>query len=110
MPLNITVVNIKTSAQHRDASRVYIGRAGYGYPGSPLASPFHVSERCSRNEVMERYQRWLVEGICANNPAIVGELRRIRDMAGLGVVELACWCKPERCHGDIVKYAVENWI
>jgi hypothetical protein len=35
------------------------------------------------------------------------ELLRLKRIAETRPLNLACWCAPEACHGDVVKKAIE---
>ena len=99
---------------------VYIGRAikAKGYPelpGSPLANPYYINKDGTREEVVEKYRRWLWEQIQGNTEAKeeLNELLKsikFRQELNNFPLKLACWCKEEeKCHGDIVISCL-NWI
>lgn len=77
---------------------VYIGRA---MPRQRLAAsgwgnPFKIGEDGTREEVIEQYRTWI---------AVHPELRaRLPELKGK---ELACWCFPQPCHGDVLVELVE---
>ncbi len=64
---------------------VYIGRP------SKWGNPFVVGRDGTRAQVIERYERWLVE-----QPELVAALP---ELAGK---TLGCWCAPQGCHGDVL--------
>lgn len=90
-------------------NKIYIGRKGYGLNGSVLANKFVIGKDGNREEVVEKYRRWL--WIEFNKKGkVYEELIRIANLVKKGEnVELVCWCKPLSCHGDIVKKCVE-WM
>lgn len=99
---------------------VYIGRAinAKGYPelpGSPLANPFYINKDGTRDEVVEKYRRWLWEQVQSNTEAkkeLEELLKNIKFREKLNAfpLRLACWCKEnERCHGDVVINCL-NWM
>lgn len=101
----ITVVHIN---KHHGAC-IYIGRAGFNRPASPLANPYKLRAGYSRDECIADYKRWLWEQIRTWGPA-KDELERIADTVRGGQdVALACWCAPQACHGDVVKAAL-HWM
>lgn len=64
---------------------VYIGRP------SIWGNPFVIGEDGTRDEVVDKYREWLL-----NNPELITKLP---ELAGK---TLACWCAPNRCHGDVL--------
>ena len=94
----ITVGN----AKHGIPGGVYIGRAIKCWPASPLANPFHIGPGTNRYKALALYREWLHKRIDAGDPSIIKELERIKTLSREGDVRLVCWCKPKRCHGDII--------
>lgn len=88
LPVRVTrVVNKKTTNQFD----VYIGR------GSIWGNPFAIGkgEGPDREEVIEKYREYFYEKLDAD-PAFK------KGLFGLRGKRLACFCKPEACHGDII--------
>lgn len=83
------VINL-TSGEPYD---VYIGRRNqrYGLTASPFANPYRIGKDGSRDEVLDKYEAWLMQ-----QPKL---LALIPKLAGK---TLGCYCKPEACHGDIL--------
>lgn len=77
---------------YRDKYDVYIGR------GSKWGNPFVMQNKSDqeRDRVIELYHNYLFESGLIND---ISELR--------GKV-LGCFCKPKRCHGDILAYYANN--
>lgn len=99
---------------------IYIGRAikAKGYPElsrSPLANPYYINKDGTREEVVEKYRRWLWEQVQSNTEAreeLIEILKNIKFKQELNSfpVKLACWCKEnEKCHGDVVINCL-NWM
>lgn len=102
---------------------VYIGRAGRGgKPArSPLSNPFGVEQY--GQEALRLNRLYIVNALAIADPAIVGEIARLQQIAAAGDLSLGCWCcnrpahiegiggaEPEtRCHGDIVATILEHW-
>ena len=90
------------------AKGIYIGRTMPGLKGSPLANPFKIGRDGTREEVIQKYRRWLWEQIKAGNAEVIAELKRI----GLSKADVVCWCAPLPCHGEVVlkaaRWVVEN--
>jgi hypothetical protein len=87
------VVNLRDCDDFGRAGDVYIGRAvpQRGLPRSEWANPFHMRQEGQRDDVLERYARYVDGHLDAG--AI--SLETLRDVKRLG-----CWCAPRRCHGD----------
>ncbi len=69
----------------RAAHDVYIGRP------SKWGNPFVIGRDGTRDEVVARYEAWLLE-----QPELVAALP---ELAGK---TLGCWCAPRACHGDVL--------
>lgn len=65
---------------------VYIGR------GSPYGNPYIIGRDGSREEVIDKYQKYLV-----STPELLGLVR-----VELRGKDLVCFCAPENCHGDVL--------
>lgn len=101
----------------------YIGRAGRTGqpPRSPLSNPFTVERH--GDDALRFYRLHLVAALASADPAIIGELARLEQLAQIGGLTLGCWCvtrpaaidglgaaEPERrCHGDIVATVLTHW-
>lgn len=69
----------------RAAHDVCIGRP------SKWGNPFVIGRDGTRDEVIARYEAWLLE-----QPELVDAL------AELAGKTLGCWCAPRACHGDVL--------
>lgn len=69
---------------------VYIGRP------SKWGNPFVIGKDGDRTQVINKYAVWL-----ADQPDLV---RALPELKGKNLV---CWCKPEACHGDILRMMVD---
>ncbi|MCT7984961.1 DUF4326 domain-containing protein [Laspinema sp. A4] len=113
--INISVVNGKVGG-FRGVNRQYIGRsnARYGLAQSALANPFHIGKDGNREMVIEKYRHWLwvqiKAGLRGESNAAFEELISIAKRAVRGEkLELACYCAPLGCHGDVILKAI-NWL
>ena len=77
------VVNLK-----KEPCDVYIGR------GSIFGNPFEIGKDGNRKEVIEKFRKWLFYSDEAE------EVRR--EIPTLKGKVLGCFCKPKKCHGDIL--------
>lgn len=86
-----TVVNKKNSSYD-----VYIGR------GSKWGNPFVMQNysNTERERVVEEYKKHLW------NQIKIGDVTK-DDLIALDGKRLACFCAPLKCHGDVIKAAVE---
>jgi hypothetical protein len=76
----------------KDKYDVYIGRPG------PFGNPFIIGTDGDRDEVLQKFEAYLL-----GYPALLEKARR--ELKGK---VLACWCAPDRCHGDIYKKYVDE--
>ena len=98
--VNVSVKELRKSGYHdlsawlaASEKHVYVGRCMRFVPGaaqSPFANPFSV-ERFGRDQAIDMYERYLT-----SDPGLMRELPKLR-----GCV-LGCWCKPLRCHADVI--------
>lgn len=74
---------------------IYIGR------NSKWGNPFVIGLDGDREEVISKYEMHVMK-----NPKLINALPEL-----IGKT-LGCWCKPEACHGDILKIMVEDelWL
>jgi hypothetical protein len=88
------VVNIKT-----DRYDVYIGRPSkWGNPYSHKDDTLAEFKVDTRKEAIDKYEEYLLQ-----NDDLMNSIHELKGKI------LGCWCKPKRCHGDILaKYANNN--
>ena len=72
---------------------VYIGRRNNrrNLSGSIWHNPFVVGKDGTREDVIAKFEAYLM-----TRPDL---LARVHELKGK---RLACWCKPEACHGDLL--------
>ena len=95
-----------------DAVNVYIGRPGKGNPGSPLANPFPITDKVSRAESIETYEKYLKIELAQPSKAYT-EMVRLMELVQSGQhVHLQCFCHgpkvKKRCHGEVIKAVLEK--
>ncbi len=100
-------MHIRVINKHYDSTPgEYIGRP------SVLGNPFVIGQDGDRVQVVNKYRRWLWQGINQGD-SILKELHRLREQAYRHELVLVCWCKRPRkdvaCHGDVIKQAIE-WL
>ncbi len=84
--------NCKVVHCNKEPYDVYIGR------GSRWGNPFRIGKDGTRDEVLEKYRQYILA-----NPDLILHLPEL-----LGKT-LGCWCKPLRCHGDILNEILERY-
>lgn len=76
---------------------IYIGR------GTPVGNPYVIGKHAERDECIDIYDPYLLSQIVNENPQIMKFFKDLKDEDNL-----YCFCKPKRCHGDIIiKYYEE---
>lgn len=84
------VVNIR-----KEAYDVYIGRAGHGMDGY-FGNPFRLGPGMTRGDTLDNYRKYFYRRLNTDEEF----RRRIGELQGK---TLGCFCKPNPCHGDIIK-------
>jgi len=110
--MQTTIVNVKVAYIRSDYDNLqewindedneYIGRAGivfinkkrYPPQNSEWHNPFKISKDMTRDQCLRKYKKYLIEKLKDNEC-----LERFKKLRGKN---LGCWCKPEKCHGDII--------
>lgn len=78
--MTTTVVN-----KYKEPYEVYIGR------GSKWGNPFVIGKDGNRDDVCDKYEVYLL-----SNQTLLDALPELKDK------KLGCFCKPQRCHGDLL--------
>lgn len=76
----------------REKYDVYIGRGR----GSIWGNPYIIGKDGTRDEVIEKYRQYIL-----GKPELLAQLESLRGKT------LACWCSPQRCHGDVLVELLE---
>jgi hypothetical protein len=85
-----------------DDNNIYIGRHGrvfinkvlFSYQKSMWHNPFKTPKDGSLDEILIKYEDYIREKI--KNENLHNELMKLKGK------NLGCWCKPEKCHGDVL--------
>lgn len=106
----IYVYNLRVET-HNGPNSFYIGR------GSVLGNPYtHIKDRKTkaiyevkdRDEAIDRYSDYF-DLMYGSNIAYTKAIDEIYDLYKKGEdVYLGCFCKPLRCHGDVIKGKLEK--
>lgn len=111
MPIQVT----KFKDHHKGVFRKYalVGGLAYIGRGSPLGNPYSskkskhdVTEVKDSDEAIARFEDDLYNRKLEPEAyQMIGEiiLQRKRTM-----ITLVCFCKPNRCHGDVIREYIEN--
>ena len=70
---------------------IYIGRP------SKWGNPFQIGKDGSREEVIEKYRKWILK-----KPELLNSLHELKNK------RLGCFCKPLACHGDVLIELIEG--
>lgn len=89
---------------------IYIGRKNYFYKleGSALANPYVVNKKRTLEESLLLYKKWILQMYSLKKGSVYEELIRLAKLEKEGKsFALGCWCKPNNCHGDIIKLVIQ---
>lgn len=96
-----SVVKIKKLKDGQVNYDVYIGRRfnlyGWDLEESKWGNPFKVKECGSIDACLEKYKQYILD-----SPELMKELPSLEGKI------LGCWCKPKKCHGDVLIELVKN--
>lgn len=96
----ITVVNkYKT-----DENYVYIGR------GSVYGNPFKMNHEKEREKVCGLYREYFYKELETNQIFKTAINLLINKAINAKYLNLACFCAPKQCHGDIIKEYIDQQI
>jgi hypothetical protein len=94
--LTTSVINIKS----KEPYDVYIGnRIRFHlqkYPQSTWGNPYSV-KKYGREKAIQLYREKLLA-----SPLLLNQLHQLRGKT------LGCWCKPDKCHGDVLVELVDR--
>lgn len=94
------VINVRNapSGWQDNPKYVYIGRknARYNLPQSKWRNKFVLNKDGTREEVVEKYRQYILKS------NLVNDLHELKDKI------LVCWCKPKKCHGDVLIELLEE--
>lgn len=108
----LKVLNIKKVDLSYGLNMIYIGRKN-SYKkvnGSVLANIYTIGKDGNREEVIEKYRKWLWLKIKNKDQKVMNELIKIGKKVKNGKkVNLVCWCSPKGCHGDVLVRCIK-WM
>ena len=112
--VNVKVKNIRPEYDNlkewmANPNNIYIGRQGVVFvdgerwpkQSSEWCNPYKITAgKLTREDVLLKYKEHL------NNK--LEDSETLRRFVALKGKNLGCWCKPEMCHGDIIKEKLET--
>ncbi len=105
------IINIKTEVYGDPV--IYIGRSNFFYKleGSVLANPYQVNKKRTLEESLLLYKKWVLQMYSLKKGSVYTELVRLAKLEKEGKkFALGCWCRPNNCHGDIIKQVIEFMV
>ncbi len=69
------------------AGAIYVGRP------SKFGNPYEIGRDGSREEVIQKYEAWL---LTADNGLSIADLLQLKGK------DLVCWCAPLACHAEVL--------
>ena len=75
----------------KESYDIYIGRP------SKWGNPFQIGKDGTQEEVIEKFRNWII-----TQPNLLKDLHELKGKT------LGCWCKPKKCHGDILVELIET--
>lgn len=94
--MSTKVINIRSGEPYDQ----YIGRAGHGQDGY-FGNPFKLSRGDTRGATLEFYKTWFMNRL-ETDPVFKSKVISLRNKT------LACFCKPNPCHGDIIAQYLDS--
>lgn len=89
----------------RPSDGVYIGRP------SILSNPFIINRDGDRDEVIMKFKDYFIEKFLFDDQYRKDALDSVMSKSTLiDNIKLICHCKPNKCHGDVVKEVIEDYL
>lgn len=85
---------MKTKVVHckKEKYDIYVGRP------SKWGNPFVIGKDGTREEILVKFREWILQ-----QPKLLEDLIELKGKI------IACWCKPNDCHGDILAELADNY-
>jgi hypothetical protein len=109
--VKINIKNLKDGMPDwSDRTNVYIGRKFAGLEASPLQNPFAISGPVTREMAIAKYEEHIRIKLADTrfNEAQGAWWDLLSLIEVHGEITLYCWCRPEACHGDVLKRLAEG--
>jgi hypothetical protein len=93
-----------------DPQNVYIGRANIVFidnqrfpkQASPFCNPFKIDKDTSIDAVCDKFKSFMKERLDKDKDLV-------KQLTSLKGKRLGCWCKPEKCHGDVLVELIDEY-
>lgn len=96
------VINAK---DERPSDGVFIGRP------SILSNPFIIDRDGDREEVILKFRKYFIEKFLYDLDYRQDALNAVMAKSKLvDKIKLVCFCKPNKCHGDVIKEVIEDYL
>jgi len=96
--LKMTEQKTKVVNKYKEPYDIYIGRGSkFGNPFSHRSGTKAKFVVKSRDEAIEKYKEWI-----QTQPHLMESLEELRGKV------LGCFCKPKKCHGDVLVSLLEG--
>jgi hypothetical protein len=90
----------KVVNQYKERFDVYIGRPSkWGNPFSDKEGTLAKYKVKDRNESVDSFRKYITEG---EGKHLLNDLHELKGKT------LGCFCKPLKCHGDVLKELIDN--
>ena len=95
MAMKTRVINVSDIEFHDPKDVVFIGRP------SKFGNPFKIGTDGDREDVISKFESYFTEKL-QTDPEFVKAVLALKGKV------LACYCKPEACHGDVIATWVDD--
>ena len=109
--VNKTTFSSDSEFLDQPVKEFYIGRGsnlGNPYTSKSLEDTKALYQCSSKEEALSKYREYLLQKIEEQDSDICNMLDDIEKASIEGIAYLKCYCKPKKCHGDIIKEVIEN--
>ncbi len=104
------MTRVRVINKYRESARlpevgVYVGRP------SLLGNPYKMHTEAQRDLVIEKYRVWMIARMRHPNNPVREKIIELALLVKSGQsVALECMCAPRRCHADIIKTTIEEYL
>lgn len=96
MALDIRIMNLRRRDEFLKIPTFIIDRRTF------LGNPYFIGNDGTREQVIEKY-RLLLPARYDKLSIVKEKIDEILETARKGPIQLACWCSPLPCHGDVIR-------
>lgn len=77
---------------------------------SVLGNPFYMKDESKRDEVCDKYKKYFDKNVVINDNFRKEVNRLVKIYMMHGKLRLFCWCYPKRCHSEIIKDFIIDFV